>query len=233
MPVHHDISAAVGLLTLDRPRCAHAYDRAHLLALRDGFRALGAAGARVVVVQSTGDRAFCGGADLRAMGQATPEDALDLLSQAVFAELADSPIVTVAAVHGAAIAGGCELALACDLRVVGPSARFALPETALGLVPAAGGCTRLARLVGQSIARQVILAGAVLSADQAVAFGLAMGPVADDARAAARELAATVAERDPVALRLAKGILGMDGRHASLQAERVAEAVLYGRKARG
>ena len=184
----------------------------------------------MVVVQSTGDRAFCGGADLGAMRTATPLDALDLLSQRVFAELADSPVVSVAAIQGAAVAGGCELALACDLRVVGPAARFALPETALGLIPAAGGCTRLPRLVGQSVARQVILAGGTISAEQAVRWGLAVDPIATDPRAEAHRIARTIAERDPVALRLAKQVLGRDGRHASLEAERVAEAVLYGRR---
>ena len=232
MPVQTAIADGVGMLTLDRPKRAHAYDEPHLIALRDGFRLLSET-VPVVVVQSTGDRAFCGGADLQAMAQASPLDALDLLSQKIFAEIADSPVVSIAAVHGPAIAGGCELALACDLRVVGPGARFALPETALGLIPAAGGCTRLARLVGQSIARQVILAGMSISADQAVAWGLAGGPVHLDPRPAALELAHTVARRDPVALRMAKQILGMDGRVESLQAERVAEAVLYGRKPPG
>ena len=229
MPVQTAIADGVGMLTLDRPSRAHAYDEAHLLALRDGFRALSES-VSVVVVQSTGDRAFCGGADLKAMKQATPHDALDLLSQRVFSEIADSPVVTVAAVQGAAIAGGCELALACDLRIVGPHARFELPETALGLIPAAGGCTRLARLVGQSIARQVILAGASISAAQAVAWGLAIGDVAAEPQAEALRVAQRVSRRDALALRLAKQILGQDGRAQSLQAERVAEAVLYGRK---
>ena len=231
MPVQTAIADGVGMLTLDRPSRAHAYDEAHLLALRDGFRGLSES-VSVVVIQSTGDRAFCGGADLKAMKQATPLDALDLLSQHVFSEIADSPIVSIAAVQGAAIAGGCELALACDLRIVGPNARFALPETALGLIPAAGGCTRLARLVGQSIARQVILAGTAISAMQAVAWGLATGDVTSDPHAAALRVARSVAQRDPVALRLAKNILGQDGRVESLQAERIAEAVLYGRKNR-
>ena len=229
MPVHTVIADSVGMLTLDRPERAHAYDRTHLLELRAGFQSL-AESVAVVVVQSTGDRAFCGGADLKAMRDASPLDALDLLSQRVFAEIADSPVVSIAAVQGPAIAGGCELALACDLRVVGPSARFELPETALGLIPAAGGCTRLPRLVGQSIARQVILAGQAIHATQAVAWGLATGEVYDDPRAAATALAQQIARRDPVALRLAKHILGHDGRAESLDMERLAEALLYGRK---
>jgi len=231
MAVHLSIADGVGVLTLDRPERAHAYDRAHLLALQAGFDELAAA-AQVVVVRSTGDRAFCAGADLKELGKAAPTDALDLLSQKVFAHIADSPAVSVAAVQGAAVAGGCELALACDLRVVGAKARFALPETALGIIPAAGGCTRLPRLVGQSIARQVILAGEWISAEQAVRWGLATGEVATDVQAAALELAGRVAKRSALALRLAKQVMGQDGRVDSLAAERMAEAVLYGARER-
>jgi len=229
VPIHTNIADGVGTLTLDRPDRAHAYDEAHLLALRQGLHAM-TVKVSVIVVQSTGARAFCGGADLKAMDSATPLDALDLLSQKVFAELADSPMVSIAAIQGPAIAGGCELALACDLRVVGPSARFELPETKLGLIPAAGGCTRLARLVGQSIARQVILGGSSISSEQAVRWGLALDPVQVDPRAFAQDLARSIAQRDATALRLAKQVLGMDGRQPSLDAERVAEAVLYARR---
>ncbi len=227
MAIRTSIANGVGVLTLDRPECAHAYDRAHLEALLAGFRTL-AASAHVVVVQSTGERAFCAGADLKELGKAAPEDALDLLSQRVFAHIADSPVVSIAAVHGAAVAGGCELTLACDLRVVGPRARFSLPETSLGIIPAAGGCTRLPRLVGQSIARQVILAGTSIHAEQAVRWGLAVGAVSETPRAHAMDLARRVSQRSPLALRMAKQVMSRDGREDSLASERVAEAVLYG-----
>lgn len=227
MAVLTTIVDSVGVLTLDRPERAHAYDRTHLLALRDGFEEL-AAKVQVVVVRSTGDRAFCAGADLKELAEVAPTDALDLLSQNVFAQLADSPVVSIAAVQGAAVAGGCELALACDLRVVGPHARFALPETAIGLIPAAGGCTRLPRLVGQSIAKQIILAGEEITADKAIRWGLATGEVAEDVHAAALALGRRIARRSPLALRLAKQVMAADGRSDSLTAERLAEAVLYG-----
>jgi enoyl-CoA hydratase/carnithine racemase len=217
-----------GQITLQRPHRAHAYDRATLLALREARAALEAE-VHVVVLCADGDGAFCAGADREALAAASPVDALDLLSQRVFDELARSPMVSVAAVHGPAVAGGCELALACDLRVIGPRARFSLPETGLGLVPAAGGCTRLARLVGGSLARDVILGGATIDADRAAQAGLGRGPV-NDPRAAARALAGQLCQRDPVALRLAKLILDGDGGAASLSLERVAEALLYSRR---
>lgn len=226
--VRSEMRDAVGLVLLDRPEKAHAYDPAHLELLEQAVVAL-AAQCRALVIGSTGSRAFCAGADLDAMRDADPLDALDLRSQRVFTTLARLPVVTIAAVQGPAVAGGCELALACDIRIVGPSARFSLPETALGIIPSAGGCTRLPLLVGGSVARQMILAGASLSASRAVQLGLALResdhPL-DDALA----LGAEIAKRDPVALRLAKQILDRAEDPGSLDAERVSEALLYTRK---
>lgn len=217
-----------GVLVLDRPEKAHAYDRAHLDALAEGFEKL-AQDYSVIVVQATGERAFCAGADLAALDQADPLDALDLRSQRVFTAIAHSPAITVAAVHGPAIAGGFELVLACDLRVVGPGARFRLPETRLGIIPSAGGTSRLTRLCGASVAKQVILAGRELDADDAVRFGLALERTPDP-RARAHELAEMIAGRDPVALRLAKQIIDLDGDEARLTTERLSEAFLYSRR---
>ena len=228
MTVRIETRGKCGLLTLDRPDRAHAYDRTALEALSSGFSEL-EAHCPVVIIQSTGDRAFCAGADLHEMKKATPLDALDLFSQRVFNAIARSPVISIAAVQGAAIAGGFELTLACDIRLVGHAARFELPETSLGLVPSAGGTTRLTRLMGPSLAKQVILAGRSLNAEDAVAYGLAMSLHADP-RAAALKLAETIAERDPVAQRLAKGIVDGAEDTESLQAERVAEALLYARK---
>jgi enoyl-CoA hydratase len=226
--LHIETRGTTGLLTLDRPERAHAYDRTVLEAIASGFAELEGR-CHVVIIQSTGDRAFCGGADLQEMQTTDPLDALDLFSQRVFNSIARSPVLTIAAVQGAAIAGGFELTLACDIRVVGPAARFELPETALGLVPSAGGSTRLTRLVGPSLAKQVILAGRSLSAEDALQHGLAI-QISPDPRAAALELAKKISTRDPLAQRLAKGIVDGAEDTESLQAERVAEALLYARK---
>lgn len=231
MPVHVDIHDRVGVLTLDRPRRAHAYDSVHLGLLDEGLRAIEASDAVALIVRSTGDGAFCGGADLHELKEARPEDALDLRSQRVFTRIARSRLVSIAAVQGAAVAGGCELSLACDLRVVGPKARFSLPETRLGLVPSAGGTTRLTRLVGPSVAKQVILAGRALSAQDSVRLGLALD-IADDPHAEAHRLATEIAlHHDPLALRLAKSIVDRGEDAGSLEAERVSEALLYSRRA--
>lgn len=228
MGVRTETYEAVGLVLLDRPEKAHAYDRAHLDQLEAAFQEL-AGRVRVIVLGSTGSRAFCAGADLEAMREVDPLDALDLRSQRVFTQIARLPVVTIAAVQGPAVAGGMELTLACDLRVVGPKARFSLPETALGIIPSAGGCARLPHLLGASVAKQIILAGRSLDAAAAVSLGLALrqaeSPLED-----ALSLGAEIARRDPLALRLAKQILDRGEDPGSLDAERVSEALLYGRK---
>lgn len=228
MPVHTEVVGRIGRLVLDRPERAHAYDRPLLDELLAAARSL-AETCAVLVVSSTGDRAFCAGADLDAMKDASPLDALELRSQRVFTALARLPVVTVAAIQGAAVAGGFELALACDLRVAGPRARFWLPETKLGILPSAGGTTRLSRLVGPSRAKEVILGGRELDAAAAHAWGL-VHRLADDPRAEALAWAAQIAERDPVALALAKEHIDANESDGALARERVVEAVLYSRR---
>lgn len=212
-------------LLLDRPHRANAYDRATLERLS---AALSDRKQPVLVVGSMGDGAFCAGADLKEVGHAAPEDALDLFSQKVFAQLAAFPGVTIAAVGGPAVAGGCELALACDLRIAGPKARFQLPETALGLIPAAGGCSRLPTLIGVGRAKEMVLLGRSIDGPTALAWGL-VNQLADDPLAAAEDMASQLAQRDPLALRLAKEILSPE-LAGSLARERVSEALLYGRR---
>lgn len=219
-------SKGVTTVLLQRPSRANAYNRA-LLQLLD--EALAALRTPTLVIGSVGS-SFCGGADLQEMGDTPPLDALDMLSQAVFERLARLPAVSIAAVGGPAVAGGFELALACDLRVGGPNARFQLPETGLGLIPSAGGCARLPRLIGGARARELVLTGRNIGAAEALSWGL-LNRIAEDPLAEAQTWAREISARDPVALRLAKQALDSASPiAASLELERVAEALLYQRK---
>lgn len=230
MTVRWERDGTLAVLVLDRPQRANAYDRAMLEALDRALDAiLAAPDVGALVVEAAGEGAFCGGADLAQVAATSPLDALDLYSQAVFDRLARAPLVSVAAIHGAAVAGGFELALACDLRVGSPLARFSLPETALGLIPSAGGCTRLTRLVGPARAKQLILGGYDLDARTALEWGL-LAALAPEPRQEARALARRVAQRDRLALRLAKQVIDLADDAGSLQAERTAEALLYARR---
>ena len=210
---------------LDRPHKAHAYNRAMLEALDKALQILET---HVLVIGSTGNGAFCGGADLDEMKNATPEDAHRLYSQEVFQRIAESPAVSIAAIQGPAIAGGFELALACDLRVGGPNAQFALPEIRLGMIPSAGGCTRLPLLIGASRARSVILGGEPIHAQKAIDWGV-IARLVEDPLHNAQDWATDIAEHDPEALCLAKKVLrgGIEDR---LELERLAQTVLYDRK---
>lgn len=212
-------------ILLNRPDKANAYTRELLDALSE---AITACADPVLIIGAVGKGAFCAGADLNAMKQATAQDALDLRSQQVFEQLAAFPGVSIAAIGGAAVAGGLELALACDLRIAGPLAIFRLPETGLGLIPAAGGCSRLPGMIGLGRAKEMVLLGTTLSAVNALDWGL-VNAVHADPMALALEWAQKVGERDPLALRLAKSVLDPQLTE-SLNKERLSEAILYARK---
>jgi enoyl-CoA hydratase/carnithine racemase len=165
---------------------------------------------RVVVVSAAGERAFCVGADLKE--RAAMSDAQIMaqrpIFRAAFAALLALPQPAIAAVHGYALGGGCELALSCDMIVADEAAVFGLPETTVGLVPGCGGTQLLARRVGPGKAADLIFSGRRAGADEAVAIGLADRLVpASSARASALELARQIAANSPVAVRAAKQAL--------------------------
>jgi enoyl-CoA hydratase/carnithine racemase len=158
------------------------------------------------VVITGGPRHFAAGADVKGMLGLSPErfDQRNRVLQGAFHALATAPQITIAAVSGYALGGGCELALAADFRFAGRSARFGLPEITLGIMPGSGGTQRLPRIVGPARAKELILSGRVVDADEALAIGLADRVVEDaDLLDAAVEEALRYA-RGPLALRHAK-----------------------------
>ena len=224
------VQGLTGLLELNRPARANAYDAGMLDLLGQGVARLVADPAvRVVVVTSAVAGKFCGGADLDQMKRMGPADALDLTSLRVFDALAACPKPTIAAVDGPAFGGGLELALACDLRLATPRARFALPETALGLIPAAGATLRLPRVVGEARARQMVLFGQQLDAQQALSWGLVDQLVeADELQQQLARWVERGARGDPLALRLAKRALELwVTDQAAREFARSAQALLY------
>ena len=218
--IEHNIAR----ILLNRPRKANSYTPDMLNDLMQIWSRVERE-ARISIIESSGNGAFCGGADLNEMKKATVEDALDLLSQRLFDQISRSHVVSIAAIQGPAVAGGFELTLACDLRVADPNAWFALPEVSKGLIPAAGGCTRLTSLLGASIAKGVILGGEHILANQAHTWGL-IHRLSNEPRKEVMEWAQSLLAKDPLALKLAKQVLTSP----SLKIERLAEAILYERK---
>jgi enoyl-CoA hydratase/carnithine racemase len=225
MSIQSKIINGIGHIFIDRPEKANAYDRVHLDALASDFARL-ATTCPVIVIASAHPRFFCAGADLDALKMASPADAKNLRSQAVFSGIARSAAISIAVIEGSAIAGGCELALATDLRVIGADAVFRLPETSLGIIPAAGGCTRLPAMLGEAIAKTIILGGGEISATQAVAWGLGVDG-GDDPMGTATQWAKAIKARPAEAQAAAKRIINTAAEDRSLRDEREAQAILY------
>ncbi len=162
--------------------------------------------ARCLIVRSAGKH-FCAGADLKERREMSVEDVRKFVPRlaGVCRALAATPYPTIAAVAGAAVGGGCELALACDVRILADNASIGLRETALAIIPGAGGTQRLPRLIGSSRAKRWILAAELHTADEALRDGVADRVVSAEALdTEARKLGETIAANGPVAVRLAK-----------------------------
>jgi enoyl-CoA hydratase len=184
----------------------NALDVATLTELRDRLRELaGDAAARVVVLTGAGDRAFVAGADIKYMSGLDAEGAKEwgALGHEAGALLEDMPKPTIAAINGFALGGGCELALACDLRYASPKAKLGQPEINLGIIPGWGGTQRLARVCGIGFAKELILTGRLVDAEEALRRGL-VEELADPVLDRALETARTLAAKSPLALAAAK-----------------------------
>ncbi len=222
-------------LTVNRPKQLNALDVRTLEELGSALEACGKdRGCRAVILTGAGEKAFVAGADIAAMSSMGPSEAREFagLGHRVLAQLEALPKVTVAAVNGFALGGGCELALACDLIYASEKARFGQPEVNLGLVPGFGGTQRLQRRVGVMRAKEMILTGDAYDAAAARAMGLALDvlppeKLLEHARAKAR----VVASRGPAAVAQAKRVIqrGADLPLADANAlERQAFAELFG-----
>ncbi len=166
---------AIGLVTLDRPERMNSLSRALVARFGEIGRALASQeDLRLVIVTGAGDKAFCAGADLKERASMSQDEvrALLLAYETELGWLETIAVPTVAAINGAALGGGLELALLCDLRVAAPHAVLGLPETSLGVIPGAGGTQRLPRLLGEARAKELILRAARLTAPEALILGL-------------------------------------------------------------
>jgi enoyl-CoA hydratase len=219
-----DREDAVAVLTVDRQDALNALDVETLTELRDALQEVAAVDdVRAVVLTGAGEKAFVAGADIKYMSGLDVEQAKawGALGHEAGRLLETMSKPTIAAVNGFALGGGCELALACDLRYASSGAKLGQPEVNLGIIPGWGGTQRLARVCGLGIAKELIFTGRTVDADEALRIGLVNG-VHDPVLDKALEVAVLLASKSPVALRLMKALANraLGGDHeANLEAE--------------
>ncbi len=222
----------VAVLTVNRPGAHNALNREVQRGIRDHLEDIAddpAVGA--VIFTGAGDSAFVAGADINELAVRTPVDGIAGPLQRLFDLIATFDKPTIAAVNGYAFGGGHELALSCDIRVGSTDAQFAFPETGLGIIPSAGGTQRLAAVIGQGGALDLILTGRKLSADDALRMNLITYLVEpSELLEAAVAVARRIQRKGPLATKLARDLVKRSGsldRDSGLLLERLAQAVIY------
>ncbi len=227
--LEHD--GRVATLTVNRPEVRNALDGATVAEMHRALEEAGAARATVLIITGKGDRAFVSGADISAIRERRRDDALASINSRLMSAVEAHEAVTIAAVNGYALGGGCELALACDLRIAADNAVFGLPEPSLGIIPGAGGTQRLPRIVGLGRAKEMILTGARWDARKALEAGLVSQVVPlGELMAAARAMAERVLALGPLAVRLAKAAVNASTQMplgAGLAFESTAQAITF------
>lgn len=222
----------IATCTFNRPKVRNALSREMVNEIRLVLQALAAdSTCRVLIFTGAGEKSFISGADISELLGRTAPDALLRINTALFREIETFPHPTIAAVRGYALGGGCELAMACDIRFAGEGARFGQPEVGLGIIPGAGGCYRLAQLVGLAYARELIFSGRLIDATEAHGMGLVNRVVPDDeVLATAGDLARQIARNSGLAIRYAKLAINNAsemGSEARMAFEASAQAVLF------
>jgi enoyl-CoA hydratase len=203
-----EVDGAIATITVNRPDKLNALDASVIAGLHEAVdRLAGQPEVRCAILTGAGEKAFVAGADIASMRSMSVDEARAFAQKghALGAALEALPIPVIAAVHGFALGGGCELALACDFIHASEKARFGQPEVKLGVIPGFGGTQRLARRVGIARARELVYSGAMISAADALAMGLVNAVHPHDALMKdVRALAATIATNGPFAIAEAK-----------------------------
>ena len=231
-PVLLERRGAIALLTLNAPERRNAIDFAMVQGLHAALDELATdQDLAAVILTGAGEKAFAAGADIAQLRDREAPQALAAINSAIFKRIEDFAVPTIAAIKGFALGGGCELAIACDLRVLGESAKMGQPEVKLGIIPAAGGTYRLPRLIGLGRARELVYTGRMVAADEALRIGLANQVVPDaEVVDAALKMAEAIGDNGLLAVRGAKralNALSRPGQENARQFESSVQAVLF------
>ena len=198
------------ILTLDRPEALNALNAQVLDDLSAALDAVDVNAVRCLIFTGAGDRAFAAGADIAAMANMEPDEAAAFSRRGndLFRRIETYPLPTIAAVNGYALGGGCELSMACDMRLCSENAVFGQPEVTLGITPGFGGTQRLMRLIGMGKAKELIFSARTVKAPEALSMGLvnAVYPQSE-LLPAARKLAERISRNAPIAVRACKAAM--------------------------
>ena len=226
-----EVENGVALLTINRPKALNALNSETLAELNTCLAELeNNDEVKVVILTGSGDKSFVAGADISEMVNATPAEGrkMGLLAREAFGRLENMPQVTIAAVNGFALGGGCEISMACDIRVASDNAKFGQPECGLGILPGFGGTQRLPRLVGKGRAKELIFTCDMISADDAFRMGLANHVVPQaELIDYCKAMAGRIMKNGPLAVALAKQAINT-GSDTDLDSGLKLEANLFG-----
>lgn len=211
-----EVENGVALLTINRPKALNALNSETLAELNQCLAELEPReDVNVIILTGSGEKSFVAGADISEMVNASPKEgrAMGLLAREAFGRLENMPQVTIAAVNGFALGGGCEISMSCDIRIAAENAKFGQPECGLGILPGFGGTQRLARLIGKGRAKELIFTCDMIDAQEACRIGLANHVVPQaELLDYCKKMAGRIMKNGPFAVTLAKQAIntGMD-----------------------
>lgn len=227
----YSVDSGVGVITINRPKALNALNTAVMTDLSDLLPKIAAdAEVKVVIITGSGEKSFVAGADITEMQKMSAIEGRNWgkLGQGVFDKVEKLPQPVIAAVNGFALGGGCELAMACDIRIAAENALFGQPEVGLGITPGFGGTQRLSRLVGKGIAKELIFTATNIDAQEAYRIGLVnkVVPLAE-LMPAAQKMAKKIMSKGSIAVQLSKAAIN-EGMNVDLDSGTAYEAEVFG-----
>ncbi|GAX89561.1 enoyl-CoA hydratase-related protein [Effusibacillus lacus] len=227
----YSVEEGIATITLNRPKALNALNSALLTELSTLIDSIANdSSVQAAIITGAGEKAFVAGADISEMHGKSPLEArgFSQFGNAIFRKIEQLPQPVIAAVNGFALGGGCELAMACDIRVASTNAKFGQPEVNLGIVAGFGGTQRLPRLVGPGIAKELLMTGDMITADRAAQIGLVNHVVApEELLGKAKEIAAKMLSKAPFAVQFSKKLVN-EGFNMDLDRALAMESEVFG-----